>query len=115
MTVSGLVMTTISIAVGLSMAAIIVTFSTTEVGEMMKVEGRWSAGHMSKEEGQGTSCQDFIKWRKNSYNHGISYSTKTGYLFEEDVKDDESKINGCTISEVRACINYAVLQSPIPP
>ncbi len=107
MTVSGLVMATISIVVGLSMAAIIVTFNTTEVGELMKVEGRWSAKYMSKEDWQSTSC---LKWRKNSYSYGISYSTKTGYLFEEDVKDDESKINGCTISEVSLyCTKYAVV------
>ena len=98
MTVPRFIITIISIVAGLIMAAMMVVFSSTEAEESLKMEARWMGGGYIAEE-ETTSCEKFINWRKVSYRHGATYSTKTGYLFEKDVID-ESRINNCSIVEV---------------
>ena len=44
-------------------------------------------------------CEDFINLRRKAYSSGLTYASKTGYLFKEKIQN-ESQLDQCYIIQV---------------
>ena len=61
----------------------------------------------SSAEGRDFLCENFVKIRRKSYCSGATYSTKTGYLFKEQI-ENESVLNGCNVKQVNPLDRHTV-------
>lgn len=96
------IMSLLSIALGLSLAAIITHFESVAcVSTPIFPNGHSTCAQQEQNvEGSVDLCHEFIAKRRQVYKDR-TYATKTGYRFIEENIQDETKLSNCSVVQVK--------------